>query len=60
MRSALTFAFAFAPQDGYAVVAGDGPGDYEIVGDARCGDAPTYTVKPGTVAYITTGGTHKG
>ena len=44
-------------QDGYAVVAADGPGDYEIVGDARCGDAPTYTVKPGTVAYITTGGT---
>jgi hypothetical protein len=38
-------------------VAADGPGDYEVVGDARCGDAPTYTVQPGTVAYITTGGT---
>ena len=46
-------------QDGYAVIASDGPGDYEIIGDARCGDSPDYTVKPGTVAYITTGGMRK-
>jgi hypothetical protein len=44
-------------QDGYAVLASDGTGDFEIIGDARCGDSPDFAVKSGTVAYITTGGT---
>lgn len=44
-------------QDGYAVVAEDGPGEYPVVAEARAGnDALGVTVTPGTVAYVTTGG----
>jgi len=42
-------------QDGYAVVASDGPGDYEIAGEARAGVMDGLRVQAGTVAYITTG-----
>ncbi|CAI5512785.1 unnamed protein product [Closterium sp. Naga37s-1] len=44
-------------EDGYAVVAADGPGEYPIIAEARAGDdAANVVVTPGTVAYITTGG----
>jgi len=44
-------------QDGYAVVAGDGPGEYPVIAESRAGDdAVDVTVVPGTVAYVTTGG----
>lgn len=44
-------------QDGYAVVASDGPGDYPVIAEARAGnDGLGVTVTPGTVAYVTTGG----
>jgi gephyrin len=47
--------FAASMKDGYAVVAADGPGDYSVVGEATAGRAPSFTVTPGAVAYITTG-----
>lgn len=44
-------------KDGYAVVAGDGPGEYPVIAESRAGDdAVGVTVTPGTVAYVTTGG----
>lgn len=44
-------------QDGYAVVASDGPGDYPVITESRAGnDAVGVTVTSGTVAYVTTGG----
>lgn len=44
-------------QDGYAVVAADGPGEYPVITESRAGnDALGVTVTPGTVAYVTTGG----
>ena len=44
-------------QDGYAVVAADGPGEYPIIAEARSGcDVSNILLKPGSVAYITTGG----
>lgn len=44
-------------QDGYAVVASDGPGEYPVIAEARAGDdALGVVVTPGTVAYVTTGG----
>ena len=44
-------------QDGYAVVAADGPGEYPVITESRAGnDAVGVTVIPGTVAYVTTGG----
>lgn len=44
-------------QDGYAVVASDGPGEYPIITESRAGnDGVGVTVTPGTVAYVTTGG----
>lgn len=44
-------------QDGYAVVASDGPGEYPVIAEARAGnDGLGVTVTPGTVAYVTTGG----
>lgn len=44
-------------QDGYAVVASDGPGEYPVVAEVRAGTHGTgVTVTPGTVAYVTTGG----
>ena len=41
--------------DGYAVIAADGPGDYPQIGEVSAGALAAFTVKPGTVAYITTG-----
>jgi gephyrin len=44
-------------QDGYAVIAADGPGEYPVIAESRAGDdAVGVTVVPGTVAYVTTGG----
>ena len=44
-------------QDGYAVVAADGPGEYPIIAEARAGyDSSNIVLQPGNVAYITTGG----
>ncbi len=42
------------PQDGYAVVSSDGPGDYDIAFEALAGAAAGH-LNAGTVAYITTG-----
>ncbi len=47
--------FVASIKDGYAVYAADGPGDYPIVGEATAGRIPLFAVKPGSVAYITTG-----
>lgn len=41
-------------QDGFAVVAADGPGDYDVAFEAVAGTAPGR-LSPGRVAYITTG-----
>lgn len=50
------YSFNFL-QDGYAVVASDGPGVYPVIAEARAGnDGLGVTVTPGTVAYVTTGG----
>lgn len=44
-------------QDGYAVVASDGPGEYPVIAESRAGsDGIGVSVTPGTVAYVTTGG----
>lgn len=44
-------------QDGYAVVASDGPGEYPVITESRAGnDGVGVIVTPGTVAYVTTGG----
>ena len=44
-------------QDGYAVVASDGPGEYPVITESRAGnDGLGVVVTPGTVAYVTTGG----
>lgn len=46
-------------QDGYAVVASDGPGDYPVIIESRAGnDAVGVTVASGTIAYVTTGGNY--
>jgi gephyrin len=42
-------------KDGYAVVAGDGPGVYPVVGSVTAGRIAEFSVSAGTVAYITTG-----
>jgi gephyrin len=47
--------FAASIKDGYAVVAGDGPGDYPLVGTVTAGRIADFEVQRGTVAYITTG-----
>ena len=47
--------FAASMKDGYAVVAADGPGDYPLIGTVTAGRVPDFRVKPGTLAYITTG-----
>ena len=47
--------FPASIKDGYAVVAGDGPGIYPVVGAATAGHLPDFTLQPGQVAYITTG-----
>jgi len=44
-------------QDGYAVVAADGPGEYPVIAAARAGDdCSQLHLGSGTVVYITTGG----
>ncbi|GJN01448.1 hypothetical protein PR202_ga18715 [Eleusine coracana subsp. coracana] len=49
--------FRASIKDGYAVVASDGPGEYPVITESRAGnDALGVVVRPGTVAYITTGG----
>ena len=47
--------FRAAVKDGYAVVAEDGPGDYPVVGQSTAGHTPDFVLRPGQVAYITTG-----
>ncbi len=47
--------FPASVKDGYAVVAADGPGVYSVVGAVTAGQVGDFTVRPGTVAYITTG-----
>ena len=47
--------FAASAKDGYAVVAADGVGWREVVGEATAGRAPDVRVRPGTAARITTG-----
>jgi len=47
--------FAASIKDGYAVVAADGPGDYPVIGAVTAGRLADFTVKPGAIAYITTG-----
>lgn len=47
--------FPASIKDGYAVIAGDGPGDYALAGEVTAGQVADFVVQPGTVAYITTG-----
>lgn len=47
--------FPAATMDGYAVVAADGPGWRELIGEQLAGYVADLTVRPGTVARITTG-----
>lgn len=47
--------FPASVKDGYAVVASDGPGVYPVIGSVTAGQVADLAVKPGTVAYITTG-----
>ncbi len=47
--------FAAASVDGYAVVAADGPGWRQIVGDQMAGYVAGLQVEPGTAARVTTG-----
>ncbi|KAF7827184.1 molybdopterin biosynthesis protein CNX1 isoform X1 [Senna tora] len=43
-------------QDGYAVVADDGQGEYTVITKSRVGnDGIGVIVTPGTMAYVTTG-----
>lgn len=43
------------PQDGYAVVAADGAGEFPVAFESRPGALPDAPLQPGSVAYITTG-----
>jgi molybdenum cofactor synthesis domain-containing protein len=47
--------FPASTMDGYAVVAADGAGWRELIGDQAAGYVADVTVRPGTVARITTG-----
>lgn len=47
--------FPASTKDGYAVVAADGPGLYPLIGEVTAGALAGFDVRPGTVAYITTG-----
>jgi len=47
--------FAAASVDGYAVIAADGPGWHQIVGDQMAGYVAGLRVEPGTAARVTTG-----
>ncbi len=42
-------------QDGYAVIAADGPGEYDVIGESRAGAMDDVQLTPGMVVYITTG-----
>lgn len=42
-------------KDGYAVVASDGPGEYQVEFEAHAG-MPPQTLQAGSIAYISTGG----
>jgi gephyrin len=47
--------FPASTKDGYAVIAADGPGDYPVIGEVTAGQVAPFVVRPGQVAYITTG-----
>lgn len=47
--------FAAASVDGYAVVAADGPGPHQVIGDQTAGHMADLNVKPGTAARVMTG-----
>ena len=47
--------FAAASVDGYAVIAADGPGWHQIVGDQMAGYVAGLRVEPGTAVLVTTG-----
>jgi len=47
--------FPASVKDGFAVVAADGPGVYPVVGEVTAGRLADFSVRPGAVAYITTG-----
>jgi gephyrin len=47
--------FPASIKDGFAVVAADGAGEREVVGEVRAGDGCAYTIQRGGCAYITTG-----
>lgn len=56
LRELITLILLYV-QDGYAVVASDGPGEYPVITESRAGnDGIGVTVTPGTIAYVTTGG----
>ncbi|KAL0390730.1 UNVERIFIED_CONTAM: Molybdopterin biosynthesis protein CNX1 [Sesamum calycinum] len=55
-----SFECSLVLEDGYAVVASDGPGEYPVITEARAGDdGIDVKVTPGTIAYVTTGGALK-
>jgi len=47
--------FPASIKDGYAVVASDGVGEFEVAGNSRTGVLSDVVMQPGTVVYITTG-----
>jgi gephyrin len=47
--------FPASIKDGYAVIAEEGIGEFEVVGSVSAGKVPNFTVTKGTVAKITTG-----
>lgn len=47
--------FPASVKDGYAVVASDGSGTFDVIGEVTAGHVADFSVQPGTVAYITTG-----
>lgn len=47
--------FPASVKDGYAVVASDGAGIYDVVGEVTAGHVADFRVNAGSVAYITTG-----
>lgn len=48
-------AYRASIKDGYAVLSSDGPGEYEVASESFAGVVPE-PLRPGTVAYIGTGG----
>ncbi len=47
--------FAASSVDGYAVIAADGPGVRQLVGDQAAGYVDDIVIRPGTAARVTTG-----